>query len=45
MVYEGPALPASILTGMDQYLTARGVSQLAAIRDERLDFWADKPLD
>ena len=29
MVYEGPALPASILTGMDQYLTARGVSQLA----------------
>ncbi len=45
MVYEGPALPASILAGMDDYLAARGLSQLRAIRDERLDFWADKPLD
>lgn len=42
MVYEGPALPGRIITGLDQYAEREGLKSIREIRDSRLDTWATR---
>ncbi len=44
MIYAGPTLPATILRGLSQSLASEGVASISALRDSRVDHWADKAL-
>ncbi len=44
LIYRGPGLPRAILRGLRTIARQEGVANIRALRDTRLDHWADKPL-
>jgi dihydroorotate dehydrogenase len=44
MVYQGPSLPARILSGLSRLLDRETVASVRELRDSRVDHWADGKL-
>ncbi len=42
MVYEGPRLPAAILSGLGKICEREKLGSIAELRDQRLDHWASR---
>lgn len=44
-IYGGPGLPHRILRDLDRLVSLSGAGNISALRDTRLDAWADQALD
>ena len=44
MIYAGPSLPGTILHGMIRHLDEEKLASIGALRDRRLDHWANVPI-
>ncbi|MCB1470121.1 MAG: quinone-dependent dihydroorotate dehydrogenase [Rhizobiaceae bacterium] len=44
MIYAGPGLPGRIIRDMGRTVAALGAANVRALRDTRLDDWAERPL-
>lgn len=42
MVYEGPGLPGSIVSGLSKLLDREQVGSIRELRDSRVDYWAGR---